>query len=311
MARILVNKGVRARAYLFCRGEDLKGDAALNLAAARNCGVEVVEIADDDTLDQLMPELTRHQLYLDALLGTGLNSPVRGRYARAIELLNDLERPVLAVDVPSGLSADTGVPLGLAVRARWTATFGLVKLGLMLDSGEHVGELFWVDISIPPAVVADLRIDQVLLEDYAAAGADWIGVHAEVCTHLHRTLTRIRELKKRPVVVLNPHTPLHTIEYVLELVDMVLVMSVNPGFGGQNFIPSAVDKVAALKNMIDRQGLKTLIQVDGGITHETIGPVARAGATVFVSGSGVFNHPQGYRTAIENMRRQAQEAGEA
>lgn len=176
----------------------------------------------------------------------------------------------------------------------------------------------------PPVIKALRRVTRVpfdvhlmisnpdqFLEDYAAAGADWIGVHAEVCTHLHRTLTRIRELKKRPVVVLNPHTPLHTIEYVLELVDMVLVMSVNPGFGGQNFIPSAVDKVAALKNMIDRQGLKTLIQVDGGITHETIGPVARAGATVFVSGSGVFNHPQGYRTAIENMRRQAQEAGEA
>ena len=169
MARILVNKGVRARAYLFCRGEDLKGDAALNLAVAQACGVEVVEVPDQETLDQLVPELTRHQLYLDALLGTGLNSPVRGRYARAIELLNSLERPVLAVDVPSGLSADTGVPLGLAVRARWTATFGLVKLGLMLDSGEYVGDLFWVDISIPPAVVADLQINQVLLEDYAAA----------------------------------------------------------------------------------------------------------------------------------------------
>ncbi len=146
------------------------------------------------------------------------------------------------------------------------------------------------------------------LEDYAAAGADWIGVHAEVCTHLHRTLTRIRELEKRPVVVLNPHTPLSTIEYVLELVDMVLIMSVNPGFGGQSFIPSALDKVAALKEMISRQGLQTPIQVDGGITAETIAAVARAGATVFVSGSGVFNHPQGYRAAIENMRRQAQKA---
>jgi ribulose-phosphate 3-epimerase len=145
------------------------------------------------------------------------------------------------------------------------------------------------------------------LEDYAQAGADYIGVHVEVCPHLNRTLTRIAELGKKPVVVLNPHTPLSSIENVLDLVSMVLIMSVNPGFGGQKFIPSSVEKVAELHAMISRRGLNVPIQVDGGIQADTIGQVAAAGARVFVSGSGVFGHPSGYKAAMDEMRENGRE----
>jgi ribulose-phosphate 3-epimerase len=145
------------------------------------------------------------------------------------------------------------------------------------------------------------------LEDYAQAGADYIGVHVEVCPHLNRTLNRIAELGKKPVAVLNPHTPLCSIENVLDLLSMVLVMSVNPGFGGQKFIPSSVDKVAELHAMLSRRGLDVPIQVDGGIQADTIGQVAAAGARVFVSGSGVFGHASGYKAAMDEMRERARE----
>ena len=150
MLRILANQGAVCRAYLMCRSGELRGDAALNLQVALACGVEVVEVPDDQAFQRLAGQMAGHEFYLDALLGTGLNSEVRGRYRMAIELLNDLEAPVMAVDIPSGLSADTGRPLGLAVMADFTATFGLTKIGLALEPGHYVGELSLVDISIPP-----------------------------------------------------------------------------------------------------------------------------------------------------------------
>lgn len=169
IARILANRGVSSVAYLFCRGRDMQGDAALNLKIARACGVRVVEVPDDAAFDNLLPEMAGCHVYIDALLGTGLNSPVRGLYARAIDLLNGLDRPVLAVDIPSGLSADTGAILGRAARADWTASFGLLKLGLALEESGLAGELHCVDISIPPQVISDLAIDNILVEEYAAA----------------------------------------------------------------------------------------------------------------------------------------------
>lgn len=141
-----------------------------------------------------------------------------------------------------------------------------------------------------------------LLGTYREAGADIITVHAEVCDHLDRTLSHIRELGCRAGVSLNPHTPEDCLRYVLDRVDLVLVMSVNPGFGGQSFIPTAVDKIARIRDMLD--GREVDIQVDGGITAETAPAVVAAGATVLVAGSAVFKggSVDSYKQNIEAIR---------
>ena len=141
-----------------------------------------------------------------------------------------------------------------------------------------------------------------LLGTYREAGADIITVHAEVCDHLDRTLSHIRELGCRAGVSINPHTPEDCLRYILDRVDLVLVMSVNPGFGGQSFIPTAVDKIARIRDMLD--GREVAIQVDGGITAETAPAVVAAGATVLVAGSAVFKggSVDSYKQNIEAIR---------
>jgi ribulose-phosphate 3-epimerase len=145
------------------------------------------------------------------------------------------------------------------------------------------------------------------IAEFARAGADLIGVHAEASPHLHRSIGAIREAGKRAVVVLNPHTSLEAIRWVLPDVAMVLVMSVNPGFGGQKFIASALPKITALRRMIDEQGLDVDIEVDGGIKLDNVAAVAAAGANVIVSGSGVFGTPD-YAATIAELRRRAEAA---
>lgn len=164
MARILANQGAMCDVYLLAQKDQLSGDAAMNLKVALACGVRVVEGPDQARLEALSGEIARHELFIDAMLGTGLSKEVGGPYRAAIELLNQLEAPVMAVDIPSGLCADTGAVLGAAVMADLTATFGLVKQGLLLDGEQYCGELFLVDISIPPAVENDLEVESHLLE---------------------------------------------------------------------------------------------------------------------------------------------------
>lgn len=139
------------------------------------------------------------------------------------------------------------------------------------------------------------------IEAFAAAGADILTVHVETCPHLHRTLQHIRHVGARPSVVLNPSTPLSAIEEVLDQVEMVLLMSVNPGFGGQSFIESTVDKVHRLREMIYARKLNVDIEVDGGINAETAKRVLEAGATVLVAGSYVFGSKD-YAQAIRSLR---------
>ena len=141
------------------------------------------------------------------------------------------------------------------------------------------------------------------VEDFANAGADIISVHAEhnASPHLHRTLGQIRELGKQAGVVLNPGTPLALIEHVLPLCDLILIMSVNPGFGGQSFIEEMVGKVAALRKMCDEKGLDPWIEVDGGLKPNNTWQVLEAGANAIVAGSAVFKAPD-YAEAIEGIR---------
>jgi ribulose-phosphate 3-epimerase len=141
-----------------------------------------------------------------------------------------------------------------------------------------------------------------LLETYQKAGADIITVHAEVCEHLNRTLSQIRELGCKAGVSLNPHTSEDCLRYVLDRVDLVLVMSVNPGFGGQSFIPTVVDKIARIRDMLGGRDVE--IEVDGGITPETAPSVVAAGATALVAGSAVFKggSVESYRQNIQAIR---------
>lgn len=140
-----------------------------------------------------------------------------------------------------------------------------------------------------------------LIPDFAAAGASWISIHPEATDHLHRSLSLIRELGCRPGIVLNPATPLSWLEHTLDLVDLVLLMSVNPGFGGQSFIESVLPKIAAARAMIDQTGRDIRLEVDGGVKIDNIAQVAAAGADTFVAGSAIFG-TSSYPQTIAAMR---------
>ena len=141
-----------------------------------------------------------------------------------------------------------------------------------------------------------------LLPAYVEAGANLITVQVEACRHLHRTLTWLREQGVRAGVALNPATPLAAIEQVTEQLDLVLIMSVNPGFGGQKFIPNSLDKIARCRELLTRTGSSAEISVDGGVSPENAGEIAAAGATVFVVGSALFGHAGGLAAAVQDLR---------
>jgi ribulose-phosphate 3-epimerase len=138
--------------------------------------------------------------------------------------------------------------------------------------------------------------------DFVSAGADYLSVQVEACVHLHRCIHHIKELGAKAGAVLNPATGLSTIDYLMEDLDFVLIMSVNPGFGGQSFIASSLDKIKELRKKIDDKKLSTLIQIDGGVNADTIAAIAAAGVDVFVAGSAIFNSDD-YHKTIDRMRR--------
>ena len=209
---------------------------------------------------------------------------------------------------PSILSADFA-RLGEEIRAVEEAGADWIHIDVMdghfvpnITMGPLVVEAVRRSTRLPLDVHLMIENADRYIPDFIEAGADLVAVQVEACVHLNRSIQLIRECGARPGVVLNPATPLESLTWVLEDVDFIMLMSVNPGFGGQKFIPNTLARIRQLREMLNARGLNPLIEIDGGVNTGTITAIAAAGVDVFVAGSAVFGSPD-YRATIAELRR--------
>jgi len=209
---------------------------------------------------------------------------------------------------PSILSADFS-RLGDEIRAVETAGADLIHVDVMdghfvpnITIGPMIVEAARGVTKLPLDVHLMITSPELYIADFAKAGADYITVHVETALHLNRLVQMIKEHRGiKAAVSLNPATPLSSLDYILEDLDMVLIMSVNPGFGGQTFIPSALNKIRSLRKLIGERGLKTAIEVDGGVKPDNAAGIIEAGADILVAGSAIFG-AKDYAAAIRGIR---------
>lgn len=213
----------------------------------------------------------------------------------------------MKIIAPSILSADFS-KLGDEIRSVQAAGADWIHIDVMdghfvpnITLGPLVVEAVKRVTDLPRDVHLMIENPDRYIPDFARAGADLISVHVETCPHLHRTIDLIRSCNCRPGVALNPATPISSIEWILEDIDLILIMSVNPGFGGQRFITSSLEKIRRLKEMIVSRGFSTLIEIDGGVNASTIDQITDAGVDAFVAGSAIFGSSD-YKKAISALR---------
>jgi ribulose-phosphate 3-epimerase len=228
-------------------------------------------------------------------------------------MTSDAARPILIA--PSILAADIGC-LADEVKAVEKAGADWIHVDVMdghfvpnITIGPFVTEAVRRSTSLPVDVHLMIENPERYIEDFVKAGADRVGVHAETCPNLHRTVAQIREAGAKACVTVNPGTPASALECVLQDIDQVLIMTVNPGFGGQKYIKSMGDKIRTVRKWIDEEALSVDLQVDGGISADTIAHAYDAGANCFVAGTAVFGAPapEDYPNAIARLRERAVE----
>jgi ribulose-phosphate 3-epimerase len=209
---------------------------------------------------------------------------------------------------PSILSADLN---HLADQVREVVDAGADWIHVDVMDGSYVPNItFGPNIVSAVRKITGLPIDVHLmiveperhLQAFADAGTDHLTIHYETCPHIHRSLQQIRNLGMSPAIVINPGTPVCTLREITDVIDSVLIMSVNPGFGGQSFIPSSIDKIRRAKALLEETHADATIQVDGGISSKTIKACYDAGASIFIAGSSIFKHPDGVCAGIKALR---------